>query len=157
MPKPQLADYPFGILATKKSYSFLWPPWKATGSLLRTHLLFRGNAFKNGVYAPCLSEHCTKSQSKTNGHDPGSSLQKKKSPQVSESTTDLDSGFHAVDSRFQVLDSCYFFSRTWIPDSNLLVEFWILKLYSGLQSPGFRIQISLILESVFPYMGRKKG
>ena len=50
-------------------------------------------------------------------------FKKKKSPQVSESTTDLDSGFHAVDSRFQVLDSCYFFSRTWIPESNLLVEF----------------------------------
>ena len=81
MRKPQLADCPFGIckrLATKKSYSILWPPWKATRSLLRTYLLFRGNAFKNGMYAPCLSEHCTKSQSKTNGHDPGSSLQKKK-------------------------------------------------------------------------------
>ena len=81
MPKPQLADCPLGIckrLATKKSYSILWPPWKSTRSLLRTHLLFRGNAFKNGVYAPCLSEHCTKCQSKTNGHDPGSSLQTKK-------------------------------------------------------------------------------
>ena len=153
MPKPQLADCPFGIckrLATKKIYSILWPPWKATRSLLRTHLLFRGNAFKNGVYAPCLSEHCTKSQSKTNGHDPGSSLQKKKLSHVSESKTDLDSGFHAVDCRFQVLNSWYFFSRTWIPDSNLIVEFWNSWAV-------FWIQILLIPESVFPYMGRKKG
>ena len=49
-----------------------------------THLLFRSNAFKNGVHAPCLSEHCTKRQSKTNGHDPGASLQRKNSKRKNE-------------------------------------------------------------------------
>ena len=127
MRKPQLADCPFGIckrLATKKSNSILWPPWKATRSLLWTHLLFRGNAFKNGVYSPCLSEHCTKCQSKTNGHDPGSSLQKKKTHSCKWIQDRLGFWIPRRDFRFQVLDSCYFFSRTWIPDSNLLVEFW---------------------------------
>ena len=40
------------------------------------------------------------------------------SPNVRESNTVLDSGFHAWDSGFQVLDSGFFFSGTWIPDSN---------------------------------------
>ena len=37
---------------------------------------------------------------------------------VKESKTVLDSEFHAVDSVFQVLDSGFFLSGTWIPDSN---------------------------------------
>ena len=39
-------------------------------------------------------------------------------PQIRESKTVLDSGFHAVDSRFQQLDSGFFVSGTWISDSN---------------------------------------
>ena len=39
------------------------------------------------------------------------------SPHIRESKTVLDSGFHAVDSRFQQLDSGFFVSGTWIPDS----------------------------------------
>ena len=38
-------------------------------------------------------------------------------PDVRESKPVLDSGFHAVDSGFQLLDSSLF-SRTWILDSN---------------------------------------
>ena len=30
----------------------------------------------------------------------------------------MDSGFHTVDSEFDVLDSEFFFSGDWIPDSN---------------------------------------
>ena len=40
------------------------------------------------------------------------------SPHVREYKTVLDSGFHAVDSGFQLPDSRTFFSGTWIPDSN---------------------------------------
>ena len=40
------------------------------------------------------------------------------SPHVREYKTVLDSGFHAVDSGFQLPDSRPFFSGTWIPDSN---------------------------------------
>ena len=41
------------------------------------------------------------------------------SPHVRESLTVLDSGFHAVDSGLQVLDSEFLFSGTGIPDFNL--------------------------------------
>ena len=154
MPKPQLAYCPFGIckrLATKKSYSILWPPWKATRSLLRTHLLFRGNAFKNGVYSPCLSEHCTKCQSKPNGHDPGSSLQTKKTHSCKWIQDRL--GIWIPRRGFQIPGTGFlvFFSV----ESNCKWNSGFLELYSGLQSPGFRIQIALIPESVFPYMWRK--
>ena len=37
-------------------------------------------------------------------------------PLVRESKTFLDSGFHSMDLRFQVLDSRFFFSGTWIAD-----------------------------------------
>ena len=79
-------------------------------------------------------------------------FKRKNSLHVRESKTNLVSGFHTVDS-----SSC----KCWIPDFSLvelgfriplLPEFWILKLYSGLQSPGFRIQSSLIPKSVLPYM-----
>ena len=64
-----------------------------------------------------------------------------------ESKTVVDSGFHAVDSRFQVLDSGFFVSETWIPDSGFL------ELFSGFQSPGFqipRIKIYQIPETGLP-------
>ena len=41
------------------------------------------------------------------------------SPHVRESMTFLDSGFHAVDSGLQVLDSGFLFSGPCIPDFNL--------------------------------------
>ena len=53
--------------------------------------------------------------------------------------TVLDSGFNAVDSRFQVLDSGFFVSGTWILDSKLDWDSGFLGLYCGFQSPGFRI------------------
>ena len=62
-----------------------------------------------------------------------------------ESKTVVDSGFHAVDSRFQVLDSGFFVSETWIPDSGLL------ELFSGFQIP--RIKIYQIPETGLPLMG----
>ena len=37
-------------------------------------------------------------------------------PLVRESKTFLDSGFHSMDFGFQVLDSGFFFSGTWIAD-----------------------------------------
>ena len=40
-----------------------------------------------------------------------------------------------LDSRFQVLDSRFFVSRTWIPDSNHWWGSGFLELYSGFQSP----------------------
>ena len=47
-----------------------------------------------------------------------------RAPNVRESNTALDSGFHALDSgfhaldsRFQVLDSGFFACRTWSPNS----------------------------------------
>ena len=36
---------------------------------------------------------------------------------IRESKTVLDSGFHTMNSRFQVLDSKFFVSGTWIPNS----------------------------------------
>ena len=45
--------------------------------------------------------------------------------------TVLDSGFHAMDPGFQLLDFGLFVSKTWIPDS--------LRCNSGFQSPGSRI------------------
>ena len=69
------------------------------------------------------------------------------SPYERKSKTVLDSGFHAVDSGS-------FVSTTWIPDSNRQWDFRFLELYSGFQSPGFRItlvKISRIPESGFPY------
>ena len=52
----------------------------------------------------------------------------------------LDSGFRAVDSGFQVLDSKFFYSGTWILDSNRYWDSGFLKMYSGVQSPIFRTQ-----------------
>ena len=49
-----------------------------------------------------------------------------------QSKTVLDSGFNAVGSGF-------FVSGNWILDSNLYWNFRFLELYSGFQSPGFRI------------------
>ena len=76
----------------------------------------------------------------------------------------LDSGFHTMDPRFQLLDSnlCQ-----WKFDSGSknLRDSGFLELYSGFQNPGFRIpqanfprfwipqvKISCIPESRFPYM-----
>ena len=50
------------------------------------------------------------------------------SPRVRESKIDLDSGFPAVDSRFQVLDFSLWF---WNLDSNRLWDYGFLELYSG--------------------------
>ena len=52
----------------------------------------------------------------------------------------MDSGFRAVDSGFQVLDSKFFYSGTWILDSNRYWDSGFLKMYSGVQSPIFRTQ-----------------
>jgi len=56
-------------------------------------------------------------------------LCKQFSPHVRKSKIDLDSGFHAVDSGLQVLDSGFFFK--WNLDSGFqsLMEFQILELY----------------------------
>ena len=55
--------------------------------------------------------------------------------------TVLNSGFHAVDSRFQELDSS---PCQWNLDSGFqsLMCPGLLELYSGFQSPGFRIAIA---------------
>ena len=72
----------------------------------------------------------------------------RRSPHVRESKTILDSGFHAVDSRFQILlNSCYgfhfglsygfFASGVRIPESN---SYWDSGFLApcGKKSPGFR-------------------
>ena len=61
---------------------------------------------------------------------------------VRDPRTVLDSGFHAVNSRFQVLDSRLRISRTWIQDCNRWWLSRLLELYSGCQSPksGFHKQ-----------------
>ena len=43
-----------------------------------------------------------------------------------------------MDSGFQVLDSVFFVSETWTPDSSRSVGFRILELYSGFRNPAFR-------------------
>ena len=64
-----------------------------------------------------------------------------------ESKTVMDSRFHTVASGLQVMDSEFFVSRTWILDSNRLWDSGFLKLYSGFQSPGFRIlQLKKLLD-----------
>ena len=68
-----------------------------------------------------------------------------------QSKTVLDSGFNAAGSGFSV-------SGNWILDSNLYWNFRFLELYSGFQSPGFRIPDSgfhskNLLESVFHKQG----
>ena len=50
---------------------------------------------------------------------------------IRESKTVLDSGFHAVDSGFQVPMLRVFVSGTWIPHSNLKWDSGSLELYSG--------------------------
>ena len=60
---------------------------------------------------------------------------------VRESKTVLDSGFHAVDSGFQLLDSTSF---------SVELGFRIPNLYSGLEGPGFQIpQAKRFLDSGF--------
>ena len=82
------------------------------------------------------------------------------SPDVRESKTVLDSGFHDMD-RFRIPTTVFeiVFSGTWIRDSN---RQWDSRtptaLYSGFQGLGFRIpqvKISKILVSGFPNMGRE--
>ena len=80
---------------------------------------------------------------------------------VRESKTVLDSGFHAVDSRFQVLDSGLFVRRTWIPDSGFRIpdsEFRI-PISNGIPDslsciPYSTSKISDIQESGSPLHGR---
>ena len=72
------------------------------------------------------------------------------SPHIRESKTVLDSGFHAVDSRFQVLDSSL---CQWNLDSGFqsLEEFRIpLAHFPSFLIP--RAKISCIPESGIPYM-----
>ena len=62
--------------------------------------------------------------------------------------------FHAVDSRFQVLESGFIL----ILDAGFHETSEILDLHSGFQSPGFRItqeNITRIPESGSPYMGNQ--
>ena len=51
------------------------------------------------------------------------------------SKTVLDSGFHALSSRFQVLDSVFIVSRTWIRDSNRYRETELLELIPKPMAP----------------------
>ena len=96
---------------------------------------------------------------------------RRQSPLVRESKTVLHSGFHAVDSGFQVLDSSVL-SGTWILDSNsecmeLRIPWAQLQIpkprfpdFPGKIFPGFRIpqvKISRISESRFLYLGRHHG
>ena len=79
---------------------------------------------------------------------------------VSQSKTVLMNwtGFQAVDSRFQVLDSGSFVSGTWIPGFNPQWDSGFLWLYSRFQSPGFQIpqaKISPNPETGLPYIGRR--
>ena len=74
---------------------------------------------------------------------------KEKSPHVMDSKTVLDSGVHAVDTGFEVVDSTLF---QWNLYSGLL------QLYFGFQSPVFRIPHAKISpipisEGVLPYNG----
>ena len=62
-----------------------------------------------------------------------------------ESKTALDSGFRAMISRFQLLDSGSFFIRYWIPYSRLL------ELHSGFQIPPAKISLPQAPE--FPDFG----
>ena len=77
------------------------------------------------------------------------------SPHVRESKTVLDSGFHAMDSRFQGTG----FQIQWDLDTRFFRQ-WdsgFLELFSGFQSPGFwcpLARISPIPGSRFPYKGR---
>ena len=64
---------------------------------------------------------------------------------VRESKTALDSGFRAMISRFQLLDSGSFFIRYWIPYSRLL------ELHSGFQIPPANISLPQAPE--FPDFG----
>ena len=93
-----------------------------------------------------------------------------RSPHVRESKTVLDSGFHAVDSEFQLLDSRSYTvelgfripivsgipdSHSCIPDSNSQDSGFHKQKF-----PRFRIlhaKISRIPESGFLYMGRQRG
>ena len=75
-----------------------------------------------------------------------------KSPQVMESKTVWNSGFHAVDSGFQILDSRFFVNGSWEMDSRLqsTVDSGFLELYSFFQNPGFPIpQTRILLDSGF--------
>ena len=60
------------------------------------------------------------------------------SPNVRESKTDFDSGFHAVDSRFQVLNYRFFASGSWI--SIIIGIPDLLRSILDYKNPGFRIQ-----------------
>lgn len=57
---------------------------------------------------------------------------------VRESKT-VSLGFWITRHGFQALDSGFFDSETWIPDLNHKWDSGFLELYSGFQSPGFRI------------------
>ena len=85
---------------------------------------------------------------------------------VRKSKTVLDSGFHAVDSRFQTINFGFLVSGTWIPDFNRYRDSGFLELNSGFPSAGFPIlqeqirrlnldstsKISHIPEFGLPYM-----
>ena len=73
------------------------------------------------------------------------------SPHIRESKTVLDSGFHAIDCGFQVLDFSLCQQNL---DSGFqsLVGSGFLEVYSGFQSPRFRIPQEKV--PGFPYMGR---
>ena len=69
-----------------------------------------------------------------------------------------------VDSRFQVLDSRFFISRTWIPDSNHCWVSGFVELYSEFQSKKSRFdkqknscimdyKSKIFPDSGIPYMG----
>ena len=62
-----------------------------------------------------------------------------------------------MDYGFQPMDSGFFVTGTWTPDSNRYRDSGILELHSEFPSPGFWIakaKIFRILESGFPLMGQ---
>ena len=73
-------------------------------------------------------------------------------PLVRESRTVLNSGFHAADFRFQLLDSEFFVSGSRIPDSTLLwdsrfqIPMAVFRIPRP-RIPDFTSKISKILES----------
>ena len=65
------------------------------------------------------------------------------SPNVRESKTDFDSGFHAVDSGFQIPGTKLQILCQWILDFNHYWDSGFLTKYSGLQKPGIPIEQQL--------------
>ena len=81
------------------------------------------------------------------------------SPNVRESKTLFDSGFHAVDSRFQVLNYRFFASGSWIsiiigiPDLLISILDYKNPGFRIMGIPDFKAKTSWILVFRFPNVG----